>query len=417
IIFAIQNIDGAKKKDTIDKFVKLNLMVKIVPPVENWIHGELNIKQIKRVRIEDLLQRDTIHLDNPKVIEFIRNKVVMVTGAAGSIGSELVHQLLLLKPDKLVLIDQAETPLFELKFELSSNHHPGNTQIEYYIADISDEHRIEAIFKNTKPSIIFHAAAYKHVPMMEDNPHEAVRVNIFGSKNIADLAVKYNSNCLVMISTDKAVRPTNVMGASKRFAEMYCQSLGNLPGMKTKFITTRFGNVLGSNGSVVKIFRNQIEAGGPVTVTHPDITRYFMTIPEACNLVLEASTMSEGSDIFIFDMGEPVKISDMARKMIRLAGFDPENEIKVEYSGLRPGEKLYEELLNSGENTLPTYHPKIMIAQVNNARHKEMLSSFEKMKDAVIEDDVLTLVGVLKDIIPDFVSNNSVFESLDKVEV
>jgi FlaA1/EpsC-like NDP-sugar epimerase len=417
VIFAIQNIDGERKKAFIDKLVKMNLMVKIVPPVESWIQGKLNIKQIQRVKIEDLLQRDPIRLDNPKVIEFIQDKVVMVTGAAGSIGSELVRQLLMLKPQKLILVDQAETPLFELKFANSSIHRPNPIHTEYIIADISDHDRMDSVFKQWKPYVIFHAAAYKHVPMMEDNPFEAVRVNIFGTKNIADLAVKYHTEFFVMISTDKAVRPTNVMGATKRFAEMYCQSLGNKPDIKTMFITTRFGNVLGSNGSVVKIFRSQIEKGGPITVTHPDITRYFMTIPEACNLVLEAGTMSEGSEIFIFDMGEPVRIADMARKMIHLAGFDPDTEIKIEYSGLRPGEKLYEELLNTGENTVPTYHSKIMIAHVDVANYGNIILSLEKFKEASRVGDAFRLVGVLKEAIPDFVSNNSVYQSLDKVAV
>lgn len=417
VIIAIQNIEPKYKKEAIDAFVKLGLMVKIVPPVESWIHGKLNIKQIKRVKIEDLLQREPIRLDNPKVIDFIQNKVVMVTGSAGSIGGELVHQLLMLRPDKLIMVDQGETPLFELKMGLSKYSNPGNAQLEFIIANISDKTRMESVFNLWHPNIIFHAAAYKHVPMMEDNPVEAIRVNVLGTKLMADLATKYKADCLVMISTDKAVRPTNVMGASKRFAEMYCQSLGHNPNVDTRFITTRFGNVLGSNGSVVKIFRDQIEAGGPITVTHPDITRYFMTIPEACNLVLEAATMSEGSEIFIFDMGQPVKIADMARKMIKLAGFEPDRDIKIEYSGLRPGEKLYEELLNSGENTVKTYHPKILIAQVDLANHGEILMTMQRLSEASLEGDTFKLVSILKRIIPDYISNNSVYQSLDKVVV
>ena len=414
IIIAIQNIDPKRKKEVIDRFVKLGVVVKIVPPVENWIHGELNLKQIKRVKIEDLLQREPIRLDNPKVKEFVTDRTVMVTGAAGSIGSEIVRQLMMFQPDKLLCVDQAETPQFELKMQLSKLANPGNTQIEFIIADISNIVRIESIFNMYHPNIIFHAAAYKHVPMMEENPFEAIRVNVMGTKNMADMAAKYKADCMVMISTDKAVRSTNVMGASKRFAEMYCQSLGNNPSIDTRFITTRFGNVLGSNGSVVKIFRDQIEAGGPITVTHPEITRYFMTIPEACNLVLEAATMSEGSEIFIFDMGQPVKIAEMAQKMIRLAGLKPEEDIKIEYSGLRPGEKLYEELLNSGENTVKTYHPKILIAQVDLANHGEILLSIQKLAEANEEGDGFKVVSILKNMIPDYISNNSVFQSLDK---
>lgn len=417
IIFSIQNIEPLKKKEVLDDLLKLGVVLKNIPPVDNWIQGKLNFGQIQRVKIEDLLQREAIKLDNPKIKENVSGKTILVTGAAGSIGSELVRQLISYKPAKLILVDQAETPLFELMFDLRKKHPRLNGSLVYFIADVSNQKRMEAIFNEIKPMMVFHAAAYKHVPMMEDHPMEAVRVNIFGTRILADLSVKHGVETFVMISTDKAVKPTNVMGASKRFAEMYCQAMGNENGKTTHFITTRFGNVLGSNGSVIKIFRKQIESGGPVSVTHPDITRFFMTIPEACQLVVEASVMGENSEIFIFDMGEPVKILDLAKKMIILAGYEPDKDIMIEFTGLRPGEKLYEELLdNSSEDVVKTYHPKIMIGKVSWSTPESMQVFLWELQNALTTGDHRKLVSVLKKAIPDYVSKNSVYESLDMVQ-
>lgn len=417
IIFSIQNIEPLKKKEVLDDLLKLGVVLKNIPPVDHWIQGKLNFGQIQRVKIEDLLQREAIKLNNPKIKENVLGKTILVTGAAGSIGSELVRQLITYKPAKLILIDQAETPLFELMLELRKKHPDLNGTLVYFIADVSNQKRMEAIFEQIKPMTVFHAAAYKHVPMMEDHPMEAVRVNIFGTRILADLAVKHRVETFVMISTDKAVKPTNVMGASKRFAEMYCQAMGNENGKTTHFITTRFGNVLGSNGSVIKIFRKQIESGGPVSVTHPDITRFFMTIPEACQLVIEASVMGENSEIFIFDMGEPVKILDLAKKMIKLAGYEPDKDIMIKFTGLRPGEKLYEELLDtSSEDVVKTYHPKIMIGKVSWSTSESMLVFLRELHNALTTDDHRKMVSVLKKAIPDYISKNSVYESLDVVQ-
>jgi FlaA1/EpsC-like NDP-sugar epimerase len=413
IIFSIQNIDAGKKQKIIDDLLKLDMVVKIVPPVEDWIEGKLKINQIEKVRIEDLLQRDVINLDNQEVHNAIRDNRILVTGGAGSIGSEIVRQVLSYQPESVIVVDNAETPVFELQQAILKKYPSFKEKISFIIADITNQERIEKIFETNRPHIIFHAAAYKHVPLMEDYPEEAFRVNVLGTKTIADTSVKYNVDRFVMISTDKAVRPTNVMGASKRLAEMYCQSLGQVKNMTTKFITTRFGNVLGSNGSVVKIFRNQIAAGGPITVTHPDITRYFMTIPEACQLVLEAGIMGEGGEIFVFDMGNPVKVVDLANKMIKLAGLQPDIDIKIIYSGLRPGEKLYEELLNDCENTLPTYHPKIKIAKVNQILNGSVSRCIEAMKDALNYGDEYKMVEIIKKAIPEYISNNSRFSQLD----
>ena len=413
IIFSIQNIEVLKKREILGELIKLGVVLKNVPPLDHWISGKLNLRQIERVKIEDLLQRDTIKLNNPKIKENVIGKTIMVTGAAGSIGSELVRQLVAYKPGKLILIDQAETPLFEFKLEMLKKNAHLNGTVVYYMADVSNLKRMSVIFEETKPDLVFHAAAYKHVPMMEDNPMEAIRVNIFGTRILADLSVKYKVKTFVMISTDKAVRPTNVMGATKRFAEMYCQALGKENGKVTHFITTRFGNVLGSNGSVIKIFRRQIETGGPVTITHPDITRFFMTIPEACQLVIEASIMGENSEIFIFDMGKPVKILDLALQMIKLAGLEPEKDITIEFTGLRPGEKLYEELLNNSENTVETYHSKILIGKVNWMPSAILVDFLKELQQSHAANDNLKMVSILKKAIPDYISNNSVYESLD----
>jgi len=414
IIFSIQNIEANKKQQIIDDLLKLDIVVKIVPPVEDWIEGNLKINQIEKVKIEDLLQRDVIKLNNEQVHNAIQGNRILVTGGAGSIGSEIVRQIVSHNPEMVIVVDNAETPVFELQQSVLKKFPANKDKVKFIVADITNIGRMERIFETCKPHMVFHAAAYKHVPLMEDFPEEAFRVNVLGTKIIADLTVKYNVDRFVMISTDKAVRPTNVMGASKRLAEMYCQSLGQIQNLNTKFITTRFGNVLGSNGSVVKIFRNQIAAGGPITVTHPDITRFFMTIPEACQLVLEAGIMGEESEIFVFDMGNPVKVVDLAKKMIVLAGLRPDVDIKIVYSGLRPGEKLYEELLNDTENTLTTYHPKIKIAKVNQILNGSVSKTIAGMNEALTSGDELKIVEIIKKAIPEYISNNSRFTELDK---
>ncbi len=413
VVFSIQHIEAQKKRSIMDQLLRLGVVIKSIPPVDEWIKGELKLKQIEPIKIEDLLQRDPIQLSNPKINESIRMKTVLVTGAAGSIGSELVRQIITKKPLKLVLIDQAETPIFNLKMELMEKFGDLINVVKIYIADVSDFSRMNSIFSTEKPDLVFHAAAYKHVPLMEENSYEAIRVNVFGTKNLADLAVKNQVGVFVMISTDKAVKPTNVMGASKRFAEMYCHTLGGLNGKTTRFITTRFGNVLGSNGSVIKIFHHQIQKGGPVKVTHPEITRYFMTIPESCQLVLEASTMGENSEIFLFEMGEPVKIVDLAKNMIKLAGFEPEKDIKIEFTGLRPGEKLYEELLCNSENDIATYHPQIKIGNVTPVDKSVMDGLITKLETSLKQSDPFQMVAALKKAVPDFISNNSMFSQLD----
>jgi FlaA1/EpsC-like NDP-sugar epimerase len=340
----------------------------------------------------------------------------MVTGAAGSIGSEIVRQLIAYFPAKIILVDQAESGLFDLEYELSGLI-PSNTELVVKVADVSDYQRMALIFKTHKPGIVFHAAAYKHVPLMEKNPYEAVKINIIGTQVLAELAAENGVDKFVMVSTDKAVNPTNVMGATKRFAEMYTQSMNQLEGVRTKFIATRFGNVLGSNGSVIPLFKKQIERGGPVTVTHPEITRYFMTIPEACELVLEAATMGEGGEVFVFDMGESVKIVNLAKKMITLSGLRVDRDIEIKYTGLRPGEKLYEELLNNDENTLPTHHPKILIAKVNTPTYAFMEIQVASMLKLLADGGNNELVAKIKEVIPEYKSNNSVFEKLDRKSV
>ena len=411
LIIAIDVITPVKKKKIIEAGLDLNLDVKVIPPIGNWINGQLSSKQLRRVKIEELLERDTIKLDNKNIEREISNKIVMVTGAAGSIGAEISRQVLNYSPKRLIIIDQAETPTFDLQFEIHNSKEFSQYQnkIEFIVASVKDKFRMDKIISLYRPDIIYHAAAYKHVPLMEDNPYEALMVNIFGTKTMADLAKKYEVEKFVMVSTDKAVNPTNIMGASKRIAEIYIQSLSN---GKTKFITTRFGNVLGSNGSVVPIFRKQIDQGGPVTITHKEITRYFMTIREACNLVLEAGAMGNGSDIFVFDMGQPVKIYDMAKKMIKLLGYS-EGQIEINEIGLRPGEKLYEELLNNSENTLPTHHPKILRAEVNALTNNQINNYLVDLSSLIVESNEYSLVSKMKEIVPEFVSNNSVYEKLD----
>jgi len=409
LILAIQNLSSVRKQQIVDICMEKNVEVLNVPPVNNWINGELSLKQIRNIKIEDLLGRQEIKLSEDKLRHDIKGKTVMVTGAAGSIGSEIVRQVAQFQPKQLLIIDQAESPLFQL--ELDSSALFKTVDCKYILADISNESRMRSIFQAHQPVYVFHAAAYKHVPMMEKNPMEAIRVNVLGTKLMADLAVEYGVQKFVMVSTDKAVNPTNVMGASKRFAEIYVQSLNS--STNTQFITTRFGNVLGSNGSVIPLFENQIAKGGPITVTHPDITRFFMTIPEACRLVLEAGSMGNGGEIFVFDMGESVKIVDLAKKMIRLSGLELGKDIQIEYTGLRPGEKLYEELLNKEENTKPTHHRKILIARIKTYEMKYVLQSVQKLEESLSKQDTYELVKILKEMIPEYKSMNSEFSALD----
>lgn len=416
IIFAIFNIEPEKRIEIIEQLISSNrIKVKEIPPVEQWIDGELTSKQIHPIRIEDLLNRESIKIEQTNVVEDLRDKLVMVTGAAGSIGSELARQLCRFPLSRLILLDQAESPLYDLEQEIRKNYPSVINICTFLIADVSNASSINRIFSFYKPQVVYHAAAYKHVPMMEINPHEAVRVNVFGTRILADASIRVNAERFVMVSTDKAVNPTNVMGASKRTAEIYIQSLATAGEMRTRFITTRFGNVLGSNGSVIPLFKKQIECGGPVTVTHPEITRYFMTIPEACRLVLEAGTMGKGGEIFMFDMGKPVKIKDLAIKMIQLSGLEVGKDIKIEYVGLRPGEKLYEELLASEESSVPTHHPKITIARVRPQTMEETAFLFAELENSFKAMDPSVLVSCLKRIVPEFISKNSVFEALDKL--
>lgn len=413
IIFAIQSIDSTSKSELIDQLLEYDVTVKNIPPVNKWIDGEFSARQIQNVKIEDLLEREQISLDDDLVSNQIKDRVVMVTGAAGSIGSEISKQVLNYKPSRLILIEQAESSLHDLEIDLRSqfNGHAAKCIVSI-ICDVTNYDRLVSIFRKYRPNLVYHAAAYKHVPLMELNPSEAIRTNIFGTKNVADISSMFGVDNFVFISTDKAVNPTNVMGASKRIAEMYCQSLVH---QETKFVTTRFGNVLGSNGSVIPLFKKQIERGGPVTVTHQEITRFFMTIPEACGLVLEAGAMGEGGEIFVFDMGKQIRIYDLARKMIRLSGFD-EGEIRVKFTGLRPGEKLYEEVLSKEENIKRTYHPKISIAKVRSVNRVKLESQLDQLYFSLEEMDDVESVRQMKGIVPEFKSQNSNFQLLDKEE-
>lgn len=421
LIIASTKLPSRRKNEIVDFCLDHKITVYTVPPLKNWINGQLSTKQLQNVKIEDLLEREQIKIYNTILFEQIHNKTILVTGAAGSIGSEIVRQLIQYKPKSIVLNDNAETPLHDLQLELLEI---GFDNFKLALGDIRNELIVERLFEIYQPNFVYHAAAYKHVPMMEHSPLEAICTNVAGTRLLADMAVKYGVERFVMISTDKAVNPTNVMGASKRIAEMYVQSLCQHhdaltkldPSKKqTKFITTRFGNVLGSNGSVIPRFKKQIEAGGPVTVTHPDITRFFMTIPEACQLVLEAGSMGNGGEIFVFDMGSAVKIADLARKMIKLSGLEPDDDIKIEYSGLRPGEKLYEELLNNAENTLPTYHEKILIAKTRTLEYATLSVQIDALiGPAQRQESVTLVVKAMKELVPEFVSNNSEFEKLDK---
>ena len=403
-----------------DNFLENHIKLLMLNQVEEFdIEGDSmpNLStHVQNIKIEDLLGRDIIKNNNPLIEQQLRNQVVLITGAAGSIGSEIVRQVALLKAKEIVLVDQAETPMHELQLELEE-HFPG-VKVNLFIGDITNNSRMNHVFSMYRPRYVFHAAAYKHVPMMENNPSEAIYTNVFGTKNIADLSIKYNVDKFVMISTDKAVNPTNVMGASKRIAEIYVQSLNfyqnkTKDGHRTRFITTRFGNVLGSNGSVIPRFRQQIEEGGPVTVTHRDIIRYFMTIPEACSLVLEAGCMGQGGEIYIFDMGKPIKIYDLATRMITLAGFRPGIDIKIVETGLRPGEKLYEELLNDKELTMATSHKKIMIAKVRTYEYVQIQQHLAKLQEMLVDDNIYDIVAQMKQIVPEYKSQNSQWQNLD----
>jgi FlaA1/EpsC-like NDP-sugar epimerase len=409
VIIAIQHPDEDNRKRVVEVCFSNKVKVQKVPNPSSWINGEFSTKQIGQINIEDLLGRKPIVLDKEQIASSLNDKVVLITGAAGSIGSGLTHQIAGYNPKLLVLLDQAESPMYELQHELLMNFR--NVAFEVVIGDIRSKERLERVFTHYKPQVVFHAAAYKHVPLMEDNPSEAVLTNIKGTKHLVDLCDSFNVEKMVMISTDKAVNPTNVMGASKRIAEMYAQSANQHS--NTKFITTRFGNVLGSNGSVIPLFQKQITQGGPITLTDERITRFFMTIPEACQLVLEAGAMGEGGEIFVFDMGESVKIIDLAKKMIQLSGLELGKDIEIKTIGLRPGEKLYEELLANDENTLPTHHPKILKAKVREinadqiVRIDQLITLFEKQENE-------EMVRIMKEIVPEFKSQNSSFEKLDK---
>lgn len=409
VIVAIQNPSEKNKQNILETCIQNDVKVQKVPSPKSWINGEFSAKQIGKIQIEDLLGRDPIVLSEDKIKTQITGKTILVSGAAGSIGSGLVKQILEHKPKKILLLDQAESPMYDLNNELLGTLH--SSELEVIIGDIRNKERMQRLFAHAKPDIVYHSAAYKHVPLMESNPSEAIKTNVEGTRNLVDCALEFKVGKFVMISTDKAVNPTNVMGASKRIAEMYAQ-LANQKG-QTKFITTRFGNVLGSNGSVIPLFQKQIEQGGPVTLTDERITRFFMTIPEACQLVLEAGAMGEGGEVFVFDMGESVKIIDLAKKMIKLNGLELGKDIEIKVTGLRPGEKLYEELLADDENTLPTHHPLILKAKV-----RELEACIENEIDELIQlfgaQDNHKLVAKMKSLVPEYVSNNSEFEKLDK---
>lgn len=434
MIVISNSLNKYASRQAMEECMELGIKVLTVPPADQWLNGQLKQNQIKDLKIEDLLQREPIVLKKKNIIQEISGKRILITGAAGSIGSEIVRQVLEYKPSSIILVDQAETPLHDLQLELEDRQI--EAKVVLCMANVQNHRSMYKIFKAHRPEIVFHAAAYKHVPMMESNPCEAILANVLGTKNVADLAVEFAAEKFVMISTDKAVNPTNVMGASKRLAEIYTQALnqkssnslvtdlllsgderflseGAITG--TRFITTRFGNVLGSNGSVIPRFKAQIEKGGPITVTHPDITRYFMTIPESVQLVLEAAAMGQGGEIFIFDMGQPVKIAELAKNMIRLSGFSPDKDIKIEFTGLRPGEKLYEELLNQKEATIPTYHQKIKISKVVEYPYNFVMENISDLLEINMYGSETDLVRKMKEIVPEYRSNNSRFEELDSV--
>lgn len=413
MVISTFSVPPTRKAELVEICLEYNITVLTVPPLEKWINGQFTKKQLQSIRIEQLLERDPIQLSHTELSNQIKGKRVLVTGGAGSIGSEIVRQLLRYQPSTIVVCDQAETPLHDLELELTGVSN--GVKMVFFLGDVRNPNRMNELFTEFRPQVVYHAAAYKHVPMMEQSPAEAVLTNVAGTKLMADLSVRYQVQRFVMVSTDKAVNPTNVMGASKRLAEIYVQQLSGLSTHQTKFITTRFGNVLGSNGSVILRFREQIAKGGPVTVTHPNIIRYFMTIPEATQLVLEAGSMGNGGEIYVFDMGKPVPIVDLARKMIRLSGMVPGIDIEIKYTGLRPGEKLYEELLNDAENTLPTHHQKILIAKTAASTIDDLEQVYQQLfMLAVDPSQHLTMVSKMKELVPEFISNNSVYEQLDQ---
>lgn len=410
VIISVPSLDKKKLYKISENYLSLGLKIKIIPSYEDWNNGVLEASQIKPIEIEDLLERPSININNKRVEEEINNKTILITGAAGSIGSEIVRQLSVYNYHKLILVDQCESELYDIEQEL---HRKGVERFEAIIGDVREAQRMAVVFETYRPNVVFHAAAYKHVPLMERFPAEAVKVNVLGTKNIVQLSEKFGVNKFVFVSTDKAVNPTNVMGATKRAAEMLIQSFQR--NSKTKFITTRFGNVLGSNGSVIPLFKKQIELGGPLTVTHEEVTRYFMTIPEASRLVVEAATMGQGGEVFIFDMGDSVKILDLAKKMIKLSGFKYPEEIDIKITGLRSGEKLYEELLANTDNTMPTYNDKIMISKCDADLSFDVIR--DKIEDLCIMDLLnqdTQIVTKLKEIVPEYISKNSVFEKIDK---
>ena len=417
VIIADKSLSKDEQIQIVDQCLEFNYKVFTVPLITNWENQKEISQKIKNIQIEDLLDRKPIILDDKSITKQLKGKTVLITGAAGSIGSEIVRQVLCFEPAKLVMVDQAETPLHDLT--LDTNSLESSTEIYSVIADVRSRKAMESVFAVYHPQVVYHAAAYKHVPLMEENPAQAIITNVKGTKNLADLSCKYGADKFVMVSTDKAVNPSNVMGASKRIAEKYVQSLQwkqkqDQNGAATKFITTRFGNVLGSNGSVVPLFTKQIADGGPLTITHRDIIRYFMTIPEACQLVLEAGAMGNGGEIYIFDMGKPVKIYDLAEKMIKLAGFIPNVDIKIDIVGLRPGEKLYEELLNDNSKTIPTHHEKIMIAQEIEEEFEELHQDIIELISGSVVYNNEAIVAQMKKIVPEYKSMNSAFEVLDK---
>lgn len=401
-IIAINNIAPAKKKEVIQSVIQFGCEILATPNFETWLNGKLDVKNLKKVKFEDLLGREPIVLDLDLIEKGLQGKTILVTGGAGSIGSEIARQLTRFNTKQLILVDQAETPCFYLEQELRNKMSNGNFKI--IIGDVTREDVMTRIFETYRPEIVFHAAAYKHVPIMELHPREAVRVNLGGTKNIADLSIKYKAEKFVMISTDKAVNPTNVMGATKKLCEILVHTYSKREDLKTQFITTRFGNVLGSNGSVIPLFNKQIQEGGPVTITHPDITRYFMTIPEACQLVLEAGFIGNGGCIYVFDMGEPVKVLDVAKNLIRLSGFEPDKDIKIKFTGLRPGEKLYEELFSDGEDLLPTHHPKISIAKVENNIPSDVLDRIDHLLKRLYKMPEQELLNEMKELVPGYKS-------------
>ena len=419
LVMTVKEMSLDAKNEIVDLCIKNQIKIRTIPPIDKWVKGELSINQIKEINIEDLLGRESIKLDRKGLESDLRGKRVLITGAAGSIGSELVRQVIQYSPNSLILVDQAESGLYEVEREIVGSNSLAKMSI--YLADITNKERMTTIFEYHKPEVVFHAAAYKHVPMMESNPSEAIVCNILGTKLLADLSVANRVSKFVMISTDKAVNPTNVMGCSKRIAEIYVQSLNNFIQVNktgvTNFVTTRFGNVLGSNGSVIPLFKKQLQNGGPITVTHPEVTRYFMTIPEACQLVLEAGKMGKGGEIFIFDMGKAIKIADLARKMIYLSGLQPDKDISIVFTGLREGEKLYEELLNNQEDTLPTHHDKIMIGRVKEYSYEDINKYVELFNDLVYDNNELKMVALMKELVPEYKSNYSRYEVLDRISI